>query len=325
MSRDAFDPAKLRQAFGTFATGVTVIGSTAPDGRPVGATANSFTSLSLNPPLLLVCLDLRSKTLEAIHRTGSFSVNVLSEGQREISNAFASKRDDKFDTLDWRPGGTGAPLIGDSIGWFDCRLHAAHPGGDHEILVGLIEDFGETALGPLGYFKGGYFLPSLEQESARRGRAVFAAILEWNGAVLLQRTADGRWGLPEAISGTGSSRLGGLLDRLAAAGAHAALDFLFSVAEAPEGGHALIVYRGTLRQTPEMVAPEEWRLIREEDCSKVDFASYEARMTVARYFRERRSAAHFGLFADTGAVGLLAGIASDPNVYGPDEAERNQP
>jgi flavin reductase (DIM6/NTAB) family NADH-FMN oxidoreductase RutF len=316
----------LRAAFGAYATGVTVVSSLARDGTPCGLTSNSFTSLSLDPPLLLTCIDLRSQSLPEIKAGGVFAVNVLAEDQRDVSTTFASRSADKYAGLSWRRETTGAPIIDGTLAWFDCRLEAVYPGGDHEVVVGRVAAFGHDTVRPLGYFRGNYFLPSLDGEHGARPHALFAAIVEHEGRILLRRGAQGRWDLPEASSRAqgGASRLGGLLDMLAAAGVGTTLDFLYSVAERPEAGDALIVYRGQATGVPDLTDPDGWRFVTEPECRELDLASYETRMTIARYFRERRTS-NFGLFAATGATGRLAGMQGEPRVYGPGEAEEHEP
>lgn len=321
MSEDAeVDPLAFRNALGTFATGVTVITTQTSGGPPLGLTANSFTSLSLKPPLVIVCVDVRSATLAAIKTSRAFAVSVLSEGQRALSNVFAGKAADKFAGVAWRAGATGAPLIDGAIGWFDCDLEAVHPGGDHDIVVGRVRDFGQAALQPLGYFRGSYFTASQEQETIQRGRAVFAAIVEWEGSILLHKASDGTWGLPSVLAGAKGRRLGGLREALAAAGAPAEMDFVYSVAEAADGAQAQITYRGQATARPDLTDPGNWRLADAEACRATDFDRYETKMTVLRYFRERRDA-YFALFADTGDHGRLTALRGDASVYGRNEAE----
>jgi 3-hydroxy-9,10-secoandrosta-1,3,5(10)-triene-9,17-dione monooxygenase reductase component len=152
------DPKALRQVFGQFCTGVTAVCVAGPDGRRYGITVNSFSSLSLDPPLALFAVVRESETLRAIQAAGAFSINILAENQQDISNALAKKGGpEKMDAVPTHPGVTGAPIIEGSIGYMDCVLHAVHEGGDHLIVVGEIKQaqVGE-ALPPLLYFRSGY-------------------------------------------------------------------------------------------------------------------------------------------------------------------------
>jgi 3-hydroxy-9,10-secoandrosta-1,3,5(10)-triene-9,17-dione monooxygenase reductase component len=152
-------PAELREAMGHFATGVTVITSIDSAGAPVGTTANAVTSLSLEPPLMLVCFELRSATLAAIRGHGAFAVNVLGHRQRQLSNNFARRGlSAVWDEVTHHRGPTGSPRIADVIAVIECTVEHSLPGGDHEIIVGRVqhvETNGESAT-PLLFWRGQY-------------------------------------------------------------------------------------------------------------------------------------------------------------------------
>jgi 3-hydroxy-9,10-secoandrosta-1,3,5(10)-triene-9,17-dione monooxygenase reductase component len=152
-------PAELRRAMGHFATGVTVITSVGRDGGPVGTTANSVTSLSLDPPLVLACFELSSATLAAIRNHGAFAVNVLGHRQRHLSANFARRGlSAVWEGVGHRRGPTGSPRLADVIAVIECTLERALPGGDHEIVIGRVrhvETNGETAT-PLLFWRGEY-------------------------------------------------------------------------------------------------------------------------------------------------------------------------
>jgi flavin reductase (DIM6/NTAB) family NADH-FMN oxidoreductase RutF len=151
-------PAEFRQAMGHFATGVTIVTSIAPDGVPVGTTANAVTSLSLDPPLVLVCFDLASLTLRAIRGHGAFAINVLAEPQRQLSANFARRGFDAvWDDVTHRPGRTGSPRLHGVLAVLDCTVESRLSGGDHEIIIGRVleaEMRGEGS--PLLYWRGRY-------------------------------------------------------------------------------------------------------------------------------------------------------------------------
>jgi 3-hydroxy-9,10-secoandrosta-1,3,5(10)-triene-9,17-dione monooxygenase reductase component len=147
---------RFRDVLGRFCTGVTVVTSVA-DGQPVGMTCQSFTSVSLDPPLVLFCPAKTSRAWPLIQRAGFFCVNLLSHDQLELSNGFASKGSDKFAGVTWRPSETGAPLLEGVLGWVDCTVHAVHEAGDHYVVVGRVMDLGvEDAPHPLLFYKGQY-------------------------------------------------------------------------------------------------------------------------------------------------------------------------
>jgi flavin reductase (DIM6/NTAB) family NADH-FMN oxidoreductase RutF len=152
-------PALVRHAFGHFVTGVTVVTSLSLDGEPVGTTASAVSSLSLEPPLLLVCLDQSSNTLAAIRARRAFAVNVLAHGQQGLSANFAqSGADASWASVTHRPGHTGSPRIDDVLAVLECRLEDCLRGGDHEIVIGRLVEFELHAEGrkPLVHYCGLY-------------------------------------------------------------------------------------------------------------------------------------------------------------------------
>jgi flavin reductase (DIM6/NTAB) family NADH-FMN oxidoreductase RutF len=150
---------------GHFATGVTVVTSVDPDGEPVGTTANAVTSLSLEPPLVLVCFDRKSATLAAILGHGAFAVNVLGHRQRHLSANFARRGlSAVWDEVRHHRGPTGSPRLADVIAVIECTVEHSLPGGDHEIIIGRVrhaETNGEGAA-PLLFWRGEY--ASLESQ-----------------------------------------------------------------------------------------------------------------------------------------------------------------
>ena len=147
----------MRDALGCFATGVTVVTALAPDGTPIGLTANSFTSVSLDPPLLLVCIANGAGSAPALREAGHFAVNVLQIGQQPASNRFAGNGEDRFSGTEWSEGVAGVPVLSSSLGSFECRRHAVHDGGDHFVLVGeVVRAQFEPRRDPLLYFRGKY-------------------------------------------------------------------------------------------------------------------------------------------------------------------------
>ncbi|GMG83418.1 hypothetical protein LNKW23_26310 [Paralimibaculum aggregatum] len=151
------DKDALRRALGTFATGVTIVTARAGDGTPAGFTANSFTSVSLDPPLLLVCLAHTAASYGIFRAAESFAVNVLETGQEDTAKRFASRGVDKFGPTPWEAGALGAPLIAGSLAVFDCAMHSRVEAGDHDILMGRVLGFsiheGAALLYHQGIFK----------------------------------------------------------------------------------------------------------------------------------------------------------------------------
>lgn len=152
----AIDPKEFRRAGGKFLTGVTIATVRAADGTPHGLTANSFTTVSLAPPMILVCVDTRARLLEHFLGTGYFAVNVLSEAQQDLSSRFARPNIDRFEGVEWQAGRTGAPLLPGSLATLECRLAQQPVAGDHLILVGEVLHLSVTDGNPLAYFSGSY-------------------------------------------------------------------------------------------------------------------------------------------------------------------------
>jgi flavin reductase (DIM6/NTAB) family NADH-FMN oxidoreductase RutF len=134
------DTLAFRQVMSRFPTGVTVVTTFGPDGAPLGLTVNSFTSVSLDPPLVLVCLGHASSSRDPLLGARSFAVNVLSAGQRRLAARFAAEPSaGRFDGVAWRPGPNGAPVLSDVAAWVACTPEASYEAGDHTILVGRVE------------------------------------------------------------------------------------------------------------------------------------------------------------------------------------------
>ena len=187
------DPLALRSAFGSFMTGVTVVTTCDPQGNPVGFTANSFSSVSLDPPLLLVCPGKFLSSYDTFATCGNFAVNILGEGQEEVSNTFASYKGDRFAKVPHTIDLNGTPVIDGAIAQFSCKTHQALPAGDHLILIGEVQDFAHRPERGLGYAGGKYFSLGLERAAleSTSGTAICGAIIEQGDAVLLEKTPDG--------------------------------------------------------------------------------------------------------------------------------------
>ncbi len=157
MENPASDKLALRRALGAFATGVTIVTARAAEsGDPVGFTANSFTSVSLEPPLLLVCLAHTARSYRVFREAQSFAVNVLAAEQEETARRFASTGADKFGVTAWHPGRKGAPLIDGCLATFDCAMHQRLTAGDHDILMGEVIGFSRREGEALVFHGGSY-------------------------------------------------------------------------------------------------------------------------------------------------------------------------
>ena len=151
-----FDVRDLRNAFGMFATGVTIVTTCTPEGRPIGLTCNSFTSVSLKPPLVLWSLSLYSPNLQAFLQAPCFAVNILACNQYELSRRFSSPVRDRFEGLGWTPGEDGVPLLPDVAAHIQCRNETRHYSGDHVILIGQVLRYAYRDVEPLVFARGSY-------------------------------------------------------------------------------------------------------------------------------------------------------------------------
>lgn len=149
-------PEQLRTAMSRLPTGVTIVSATGAEG-PAGATANAVTSLSLQPPLMLACLDRGSRTLTVVRETGRFGVNVLGAGEEELARGFATKasQPEKWDSVEFEQR-EGVPILASAVVWVVCRVRDLYDGGDHEIAVGEVLALGGDGGAPLVWVGGAY-------------------------------------------------------------------------------------------------------------------------------------------------------------------------
>ena len=151
------DLRRLRDAFGCFTTGVTVVTTRTAEGKPVGFTANSFASVSLDPPLALVCVDMAANSLPVLEAAGAFVVNVLHAEQEEVARRFTAKGGDRFHNLPIETWRTGAPVIDGCMANFECETHHAFDAGDHRVFIGrIVKVRMDPDHEPLVFLRGGY-------------------------------------------------------------------------------------------------------------------------------------------------------------------------
>jgi flavin reductase (DIM6/NTAB) family NADH-FMN oxidoreductase RutF len=150
------DAAQFRQVLGRFATGVSIVTARGPNGRPVGMTASSLASVSLDPPLLLVAVDRQNDMHDALRAAPHFAVNILAADQEPLSRRFAATDPNRFDGVGYRESRHGVPLLNDVLAHIECAMHAAVPGGDHTVFFGLVTGGAVTEQRPLIYYRSGY-------------------------------------------------------------------------------------------------------------------------------------------------------------------------
>ena len=151
------DPSAFRATLGHFATGIAVAATRNPQGKPMGVTVNSLTSVSLDPPLVLFCLERAAKSHAAFTASGCFALSVLGEGQQHLSRGFAAAPESHWNEIEPEVRTSGAPIIKGALAWIDCKTEAIHRAGDHDILVGRVVALGHARQGrPLLYWRGRY-------------------------------------------------------------------------------------------------------------------------------------------------------------------------
>jgi 3-hydroxy-9,10-secoandrosta-1,3,5(10)-triene-9,17-dione monooxygenase reductase component len=148
------EPARLRSIMGRFCTGLAVVTGCESD-QPYGLLVQSLTSVSLDPPLVLFCPQKTSTSWPRIRATGGFGVNILSAAQHDLCTTFATSGADKFRDVEWRPHASGAPVIAGHLAFLGCRIHDVHEAGDHQIVVGSVEDMATSEVDdPLLFYRG---------------------------------------------------------------------------------------------------------------------------------------------------------------------------
>lgn len=147
---------ELRRVMGHFATGVTIITTISKDGAPFGLTANAFTSVSLDPPLLLISVDKKAESYPYFEESKVFTVNILGQEQEGLSRRFAVSGGDKFQGVAYRAGANGAPILEGALAFLECRLYAVYAGGDHTLFLGEIDEAETREIKPLIFYRGGY-------------------------------------------------------------------------------------------------------------------------------------------------------------------------
>ncbi|WP_065373115.1 flavin reductase [Ensifer adhaerens] len=310
------DPIALRRAFGTFVTGVTVITTRDDDGTPRGMTANSFTSVSLDPPLLLVCVAKSASSYPAFTNAGCFAVNILHEGQVDVSGTFASKSPDKFQSVTHDHIHTGAPVLTDSLTWFDCTTFSTVDAGDHAILIGEVRAFGTSPTAPLGFCRGRYASvkdPLPNGWLASHGM-IIGYLIEAGDGLLLRSDGKGGWVLPSARRRKADSQL--VIDGGDALRLVPDETFLYSVFDVADSDPGYLVYRARLAGEGGAGTrlPADLRFFPLDDLPDDAIATHELRSMLRRYVRERQ-AGRFGIYMDSDDGGRIAMIDGEARTW----------
>lgn len=310
----AFDSRAFRRALGNFVTGVTIATAIDAVGRPRGLTINSFTSVSLAPPLILICIANNAGSYEVFRQAKDFAVNILSEDQRNISDLFASKAEDKFDHVTWLSEPGDAPAILGSLATFQCHTEDCITAGDHIVLLGRVKRFETAARRPLVYAQGGYISISAQYAAvagAPGHNVVVSCIAEKDGQILLTRGKDEKWALPNARLDVAAERLPSLVESLRRMGVKVEVTFLYSVFESPRK-ILNVVYRGTIDDIGTMTDAVSLR--REAEIPWRDLYPSQLEGMLRRYFRERELD-QFSVYADLATPGFVASVGKVPEAW----------
>jgi len=319
---EAAGPKAFRSTLGTFLTGVTVVTAFDQDHRPRGFTANSFTSVALDPPLILFCIAKAAGCYDVLRAGERFCVNVLGDWQTKISAVFASSAPNKFDGIDYDAAGNGPPIIRNCLSVFDCARHEIFDAGDHVIVVGRVIGFASNSGSPLGYYRGRYTaLGEATQALEQHGgdAIVVGCIVDDGGRVLLWRPPQAqRWSIPKVPLRAGQYHrqvLPALLNRL---GVHGDISLLFSVFQDKDDPHTTMVFRGDATGTaPESTLADgtELRLFSGDEHPWDVVGGVSQADVLKRYFRERAEA-RFGIYWDTAdRTGRVATLDGEPKKW----------
>ncbi|MGL3210579.1 flavin reductase family protein [Bradyrhizobium sp. BR 1433] len=317
---NAGDAQALRRAFGSFATGVTVVAAWASSGESRAFTANSFSSVSLDPPLVLVCLGKFSASLDVFAGAEAFSISVLEASQRSVSTAFASrdpavKLSAAADLI-----ADGAPYVGDSIATFMCTRHAVVDAGDHVILIGKVQRYRSAEAQPLAFFRGAYvgLGPDLRELEQLPANLVVGGVLGYCGKVLLcRRTSSYYWEIPSVTLARGA-RHGATLKKLfSSLGIEITMLAPYSLFQETNEHDMTLVFSvescGELK-TGTMVDGMETALFGSTDLRSSLVQSQMKRSLVKRYLREMASGL-YGMFFDSPEGGSVVALNGRPRAW----------
>jgi flavin reductase (DIM6/NTAB) family NADH-FMN oxidoreductase RutF len=303
------DSTKLRNAFGSFITGVTVVTTRVGDQKPVGFTANSFTSVSLQPPLLLVCPSKILSSYSTFERCEHFAVTVLAEDQRALANLFVSGSGDRFSGIEWQPDANGCPIFPGAAATFSMRVHERVDAGDHLILIGEVETYECSGKVGLGYSSEGYFSLGLERRAAdvpRSSDVTAGAIVAFEDKVLLLRAGD-QWYPPQIESTGRRGSLTAIRSYLAEAGIAANFGPVYTVFDNQSDGVVFTYYRASIDSPPSV---EFGELVAVDDLASLNYRSEAIAAMMHRYAVEFRQGV-FRLYVGDELQGVVQTTGED--------------
>lgn len=307
----------LRDVFGSFMTGVTIVTTWDAQGAPRGFTANSFTSVSLDPALVLVCIAKSAHSLETFAESTFFAVNVLGDWQRDLSNTFASRSPDKFGGVELLSE-AAAPCLAGSLSVMCCRRQQSIDAGDHLILLGEVVKYTSSAGSPLGYFRGSYIdfaVGSQAIQTDLRAAVKVGCLVSWqDGLVLVKVPGAHHWSVPTLFWREGVSQrevIARIFSNLRLTGD---VSFVYSLFEEAGDGYSNLIFMGdATAETLPAAGSLGWEVgvFHEHDAPWEQVVGEYTIGMIRRYFKERQ-ADTFGSYCDTADGGRIAGIVSKP-------------
>ena len=286
----SFDAREYRKTLGSFVTGVTVVTTLKGPGDPIGFTANSFTSVSLDPPLISFCLAKSSSSRVVFTDSKAFAINILAENQDDVSELFSSPVDNRFAEVVWHSESTGSPIINNTAAWLDCELYKIIDAGDHLIILGRAVAFSNSTVSPLGYLRGNYIRFSLSQQAVMaiedpKQRTFFTAFVGNEAEVLLIEDDNGL-SLPRASCLGHKKDENSLIGKLNNIGLTIDTESLFPIFENKKANMLSIYYRALIENTDQITGGKFYPF------SAIPFESVSDAITVymlKRYIKEQES------------------------------------
>ncbi len=283
-----FDIRELRNAYGSFMTGVTVVTAVSENGEKVGFTANSFTSVSIDPALVLICPAKSLSSFDVFNNCRHFAINILTEDQQDVSNEFASGKGDRFSNIDWHSDHNGVPLIDGAAASFSCSTYNNVEAGDHNVLIGKVEAFDNSEKLGLGYARGGYFSLGMEhraEELSHKQAGIVGAIIAFNDKVLLRKT-DAGYCLPQIQSKPGQGSQEVILEHLNKNGIDSELGSVFSIYESLDDKRFSTYYHAAANTE---TSSDLGEFISLDQITQLDFVTNDIQSMMQRYVKEKQN------------------------------------
>ena len=282
-----FDNLEYRKTLGKFVTGVTIITTCEKDGTPRGFTANSFTSVSLEPPLILICIGDFNEGLELFKNSEYFAVNILKESQVDISNLFAQPLKNKFEEIEGSNSKFGVPIIKGALAWLECKNFDQKRSGDHLILIGNVKNFHNEGGYPLAYYNGNYISfnneNSLVNAMEKDSKTIIGAIIEKNNSILFfDDSKNNILKLPVIGENGEPSNTTKLVSKYSNIGLKMSLDFVYSVYEDKRLDAVCIYYRSKGYET----IPKGYKYVKFNDINWEKIKDKALVIMLKRYIEE---------------------------------------